>query len=59
MISDGETTYAYDALNRLLQRGGQSLRYADQSNNAVSVGGELVCAGITAVTRLSGECVEP
>ncbi|MFE3458270.1 DNRLRE domain-containing protein [Nocardiopsis aegyptia] len=42
MISDGEAVYFYDALNRLIQRGGQSLRYADQSNNAVDVDGELI-----------------
>ncbi|MFR9794354.1 DNRLRE domain-containing protein [Streptomyces sp. MS06] len=39
--ADG-TTYAYDALGRLVKQGSQTLTYADQSNNLVAGGGQLV-----------------
>ncbi|MFY7064665.1 DNRLRE domain-containing protein [Nocardiopsis changdeensis] len=42
MITDGDTTYFYDGLNRLIQRGGDKILYADQANDPVSVAGELI-----------------
>ncbi len=46
MISDGEVIYSYDALNRLIQRGGEGIRYADQTNNPVYAAGELIARDI-------------
>lgn len=40
--TDGDLTYFYDGLNRLIQRGGDKILYADQANDPVSVAGELI-----------------
>ncbi|WP_412126550.1 DNRLRE domain-containing protein [Streptomyces xinghaiensis] len=45
MITSDGTPYAYDALGRLVEQGTQTLAYADQTNNLVSGGGQLVFRG--------------
>ncbi|MFB7370001.1 RHS repeat-associated core domain-containing protein [Streptomyces sp. NPDC056222] len=42
MVSADGTAYGYDALGRLVKRGTDTLGYADQTNNLVAGGGQLV-----------------
>ena len=45
MVSADGTAYGYDALGRLVKQGTASLSYADQSNNLVAGGGQLIARG--------------